>query len=844
MMNPDDGDSEELEAVPSDMFDSSPSPVSALGWATGAFKGVSSRVEGVSSRMSLRAKDMLSSVADDHDNNNGSSSPHFNGSAAGAARSNGTLGLFNNGSSSSASGILNGIADEVPAVPVVDEAEVSRLVASMDSTTQLAEKMVAMNKLSNVLGDGAGQASQSALCSVAEALVALLRDAEYFDPFFANACIACAQQLLEAQGEAFAAEMVNAGAAQALLPLLDPKFELVRIEGLACLEALLVAERAKVCSQIVGVPTGMQALVDLLDDRWDEVRNQTVSLLAAFLTEQGGVLPPVDLQNFVAFQDGFDKLFKAADASEISEDFSLKALAAISGALTDNPLSRKLFLAGGHLPRLPALLSVLRPGDVAEYPLVPPPQQQQVATSNRRRWGWGRDKAQEPAVARGEGNGSEGGNGKSPAAGGPPSSGGGRAAAASAPRPSSSSPQQQQQQQQAGGDAEEGGWSGQVPIPRIRAALSLVSELVGCGREVGVTVSGEAPMAAAAAAAAAGDEHGLSAGVGSTASMAAAAGDEVLSAVGREEGLLEAVCELALASPLQSCLSRCQVRGAPMSVTLHGQKQLVSSEPRNFVDALLELWLAASSAMEDGATAAAAAAAAAETAADNEINATAEVALLDSILDAFLYGNTEWCKSVLAGVAAKHASTARLGYASQSGPPPASTGNPSSAPRGKDHVPVANVTSKEQDVGGVAVMSTVAKIGLLCARASSAAAPRSSKPGKTEANGGGGEDDPLAAALRLRLLRRVLQAGGADACAIAASVGLPTGAAAVRRRGERARDSSAGESNGREEPSGVEGPIEEEQRGDGERGGAGGGGGGGTGAGTVDRVEGYSAGLR
>lgn len=84
-------------------------------------QGVSSRVEGVSSRMSLRAKDMLSSVADDHDNNNVSSPPHSNGSAAGAARSNGSISLFNNGNSSSASGILNGIVDEVPAV---DEDEV------------------------------------------------------------------------------------------------------------------------------------------------------------------------------------------------------------------------------------------------------------------------------------------------------------------------------------------------------------------------------------------------------------------------------------------------------------------------------------------------------------------------------------------------------------------------------------------------------------------------------------------------------------------------------------------------------------------------------------------------
>lgn len=44
--------------------------------------------------------------------------------------------------------------------------------------------------------------------------------------------------------------------------------------------------------------------------RWDEVRHQTVSLLAAFLSTGREKPAPVDLQNFVAFQDGFDKLFK------------------------------------------------------------------------------------------------------------------------------------------------------------------------------------------------------------------------------------------------------------------------------------------------------------------------------------------------------------------------------------------------------------------------------------------------------------------------------------------------------------------------------------------------------
>lgn len=38
-----------------------------------------------------------------------------------------------------------------------------------------------------------------------------------------------------------------------------------------------------------------------------------------------------------------------------------------------------------------------------------------------------------------------------------------------------------------------------------------------------------------------------------------------------------------------------------MSVTLHGHKRLVSSEPRNVVDALLDLWLSTSAAAEPGA---------------------------------------------------------------------------------------------------------------------------------------------------------------------------------------------------------------------------------------------------
>ena len=47
------------------------------------------------------------------------------------------------------------------------------------------------------------------------------------------------------------------------------------------------------------------------------MRNQAVSLLALLLTGTGEVPAPVDLQNSVAFQDGFDKLFKAVVADEV-----------------------------------------------------------------------------------------------------------------------------------------------------------------------------------------------------------------------------------------------------------------------------------------------------------------------------------------------------------------------------------------------------------------------------------------------------------------------------------------------------------------------------------------------
>ena len=86
--------------------------------------------------MSLRAKDMLAlSAGDDHGGAGGNGSPVSNGgkrspggsrppSGAGAGGSvgNGSAGVFGSNGSSSASGILSGIADDTPAS--ADETEV------------------------------------------------------------------------------------------------------------------------------------------------------------------------------------------------------------------------------------------------------------------------------------------------------------------------------------------------------------------------------------------------------------------------------------------------------------------------------------------------------------------------------------------------------------------------------------------------------------------------------------------------------------------------------------------------------------------------------------------------
>ena len=209
---------------------------------------------------------------------------------------------------------------------------------------------------------------------------------------------------------------------------------------------------------------------------------------------------------------------------------SLRALDALRGALVRNPLSQKLFVSGGHLPRLPSLLFPIDPATEemsnASSAQVPPLQQQhqyhRQPAAARRQWGWGgrgKDITIEVSSRGGlDGDSDVYGDGDVMA---PPSP----ASSAAAPAPTSSS--SSRQAVPAGGVRAR---ENKAPVAWIQAVLLLLSALVG------------------------GDGEGSRDGDLDGASKAA---DSIRGSVGMEGGLMEAVCELALAS------SRAPATGGP-----------------------------------------------------------------------------------------------------------------------------------------------------------------------------------------------------------------------------------------------------------------------------------------
>lgn len=267
---------------------------------------------------------------------------------------------------------------------------------------------------------------------------------------------------------------------------------------------------------------------------------------------------------------------------KVSEETALLALAALAGTLRGNPLSRKLFVAGGHISRITQLLAVTSHMQTIELSALALPSgaPNGCRTSDRkgdtrRRWGWGGSKetrgAERPKDSTSGGVDDEAGLGYGHGPSSHTSNGSG-----------------------GGGDGE-GSTGNRIPAARITAALALLSALLNAPEpherfsntfavdkslndSDSVTRKGNQARAASGAGwdrnghdgssfadvvnghsiavpsrrCTSGDAEApspVSTGTTSSSGPSSSSTDDARGAVGRADGLLNAICELALASP-------------------------------------------------------------------------------------------------------------------------------------------------------------------------------------------------------------------------------------------------------------------------------------------------------
>lgn len=116
----------------------------------------------------------------------------------------------------------------------------------------------------------------------------------------------------------------------------------------------------------------MERLVDALDDRREEIRNEML-LLLLHLTAQDA-----QIQNFVAFRDGFPRLFQIMELEGLAEGGIIvqDCLAVVNQVLRGNEMTQKLFAQTNCVKFLPSLLDLsaapqnLVPDVGAEYAMV------------------------------------------------------------------------------------------------------------------------------------------------------------------------------------------------------------------------------------------------------------------------------------------------------------------------------------------------------------------------------------------------------------------------------------------------------------------------------------------
>ncbi|CAM9838546.1 unnamed protein product, partial [Chrysoparadoxa australica] len=121
--------------------------------------------------------------------------------------------------------------------------EMSRLTNTMRSVdTPAFEKVAALERA----GELAHQGAANDMKEVIGAVVHLTEEAHNLEPFFAQACVSAAYSILSSGNETFTSLFVESNMVEALLPLLDASFGVLRVEVVGLLEEMAIFDRPEV----------------------------------------------------------------------------------------------------------------------------------------------------------------------------------------------------------------------------------------------------------------------------------------------------------------------------------------------------------------------------------------------------------------------------------------------------------------------------------------------------------------------------------------------------------------------------------------------------------------------
>ncbi|CAM9600060.1 unnamed protein product, partial [Hapterophycus canaliculatus] len=205
----------------------------------------------------------------------------------------------------------------------------------------------ALLKLSQDHPTGVGHASMPIFTDILQAGIA--------DRSMTQTIMGIMLNLVAEEGAIVSSFLKDVQNVQNLLDLLESTDALTALSSVQVLQALQKSSADALEACILECPAGLQALVEVLRDPREEVRNEVILLLGQLTSSN------LEVKKFVAFQEGFERLFDIMSGEGMLEGGSVivkDCLDVCLNLLTGSPLTKALFCQSGCLKRFHQLIDV------------------------------------------------------------------------------------------------------------------------------------------------------------------------------------------------------------------------------------------------------------------------------------------------------------------------------------------------------------------------------------------------------------------------------------------------------------------------------------------------------